>query len=167
MKITKVGTELFTDESLFQGTQEFSTDTSERIRAINEDGVWGIYTQEKNDFVRCGAVAKHAGDTPRDIWERFNAQYREDAKESEDMETYYGIVEELQRIGVTGDHVGPVDAIVVTEEEDGAFKLYDDNADYRGDGKVILETLKTLENMAGWEAVWDAINQKRTINRSV
>ena len=72
----------------------------------------------------------------------------------------YELENEIERLGCGFDDLGPVDSICVQEEE-GTWRFYDDHVSREfQDSEIfrILQKLKALPDMAGWDAFWQAIN---------
>lgn len=77
----------------------------------------------------------------------------------ENADFYEGVIgEQLTRIGVDYEALGPVDSICVSVDSIGnGVRLFDDHGSaYVSSASDAWNILKTLPDNAGWEAFWEA-----------
>ncbi len=68
------------------------------------------------------------------------------------------IDEELERIGVSYEYLGPVDCICA-DELDGIVRFYDDNGEAFVKIADVENFLGRIESAAGYVAFWDAAGE--------
>lgn len=61
---------MFENDSIMSGVLEFETPNG-RMRAMSEDGNWGVFLHRRGLFIRDATVSKKRGDTPRSIYQRW------------------------------------------------------------------------------------------------